>query len=459
MKNIRLAAGIGALVLGGSGIAAAYLVPEPDRNELSQIRAEGTARDVSLGCAPEFEKTMGEMTAGIGGEDSESLTRTRTIVIGGGNAAIQGSDLGAGEPRTAFEVGAFPGELTVGPGDGPVLAAATTQRYQEFGELAGLAMTPCISPASTQYLVGGSTAASSSAQLVLTNVTGSPATVQVTVHTSTGTAEPSVVSSTAVDAYSSETLLMETGVRDPRLAIEVTSNGGRIAAHLLTHEVDGITGTGLESVTAGAEPDTTVIVPGADLSGENGSVDLRIANPGDERAIISISAITSGGIEDVPGGQDVAIAPGTVLDLSMNGLTGDWSALMVESDLPVLAGARIDVDGDYGWLSSAVPVESGAVSVPATTSQLTLYSATSTSAELTYYDHEGIEVGVESVEIDHIGTVTSPEDASFIIVDADSPVYAGVLTILKIDSITGAAGLPITAPPAASGDLVLDVLN
>ena len=459
MKNIRFAAGLGALLLGGAGIAAAALVPEAEREESSPIRAEGTAREVSLGCPPDFEKTMGEMTAGIGGEDSDILLRTRTIVLGGGDAAIASNDLGTGDVRSSFEEGAFPGALTVEPGDPPVFAAATTQRYQEFGELAGLAMTPCVSPASTQYLVGGSTAASSSAQLVLTNVTGSPATVQVTVHTSTGTAGPSVVSSTTVDAQSSQTLLMETGVRDPRLAIEVASTGGQIAAHLLVHEVDGIVGTGLESVTAGAEPETTVIVPGADLSGANGSVSLRVANPGEERATVSISSVTADGIEDVPGGQDVAIAPGTVLDLSMDGLTGGWSALMVESDLPVLAGARVDVDGDYGWLPSAVPAERGVISAPATDSQLTLYSAEPTAAEVSYFDHEGTELGTETVTIDHVGSITSPDDTSFIIVEAESQVHAGVLAVREIGSITGIAGLPLTAPPAASGDQLIDVLN
>ena len=459
MSKSRLAAGAGALIVGAAGIFAAYLAPDPAPGAAEPILVEGTARQVSLGCPPDFEKTMGEMTAGIGGEDSPTLLRTRTIVLGGGEAALQGSDLGRGELRTAFEEGAFPGELTVAPGESPVLAAATTQRYQEFGELAGLAMTPCTSPASSLYLVGGSTSASSSAQLVLTNVTGSPAVVDVTVHTSVGTASPSIVSTTAVDAHSSQTLLLETGVRDPRLALEITSTGGQISAHLLAHEVDGIVGTGVESVTAGAEPDTSVVIPGADLSGEHGSTVLRAANPSDESAVISISAVTAEGTEPVPGGQDITIAAGTVLDLSMDGLAGEWSALIVEADRPVLAAARVDVDGDYAWLPSAVPLERGAVSAPATDSELTLYSPVPASAEVTFYSHTGTKLDSQTTVIDPIGTVESPDDTSFIVVDADTAVYGGLLATRTIGSITGVAGLPLTGPPAASSDLLVDVIN
>ncbi|WP_182353722.1 DUF5719 family protein [Flaviflexus huanghaiensis] len=459
MRRPRIASSLAALAIGAGGIAVAITVPVAEPAGVDPVRVEGAARAVSLACPPDFEKTMGAMTAGIGGEDSDTLVRSRSIVVGGGDAALGSSDLGSGGVRTFYESGAFPGELTVEQGEEPVLAAATTQRYQELGELAGMALAPCVAPATTQYLVGGSTAASASAQLVLTNVSGSPATVAVTAYTSTGTAGPSVISSTTVDAQSSQTILVEAGVRDPRLAFEITSTGGQVAAHLLLHEVDGISGAGIGSVTAGAEPGTTVVIPGADLTGEHGTVALRVVNPGEERATMSVSSITADGIEEVPGAQEVALSPGTVLDLSMDGLRGDWSALVVESDVPVLAGVRIDLDDDYAWLASSEAGHRSAAVIPDSTSQVTLYADEPTEAAVTFFDHEGGELDTVEVTVDRLASITSPDRASHVVIDADSPVHVGILSVREIGSITGISGLVATPPPSTSGELLIDIVS
>ncbi|WP_182173308.1 DUF5719 family protein [Flaviflexus equikiangi] len=458
MRILRIMSGLSAIALGGGGLAIALLGPGAEVTASPAIRAAGTAREISLACPPDFEETMGE-TVGLDGEESDPRLRTRAIVVGGGDAALDDRALPAGESRTFFEAGAFPGELTVEPLDTPVLAAASTQRFQDSGELAGLALTPCIPPVNVQYLVGGSTSASSSAQLVLTNVTGSPATVTVTVHTSTGTADTSVLSTVAVDAHSSHSMILEAGVRDDRIAVEIASTGGQIASHLFVHEIDGISGAGIESVTPGAEPATTTIVPGADLSGENGSVELRVANPGSERATVSISAITAEGIEDVPGAQDVVLAPGTVLDLSMDGLAGAWSALRVEADVPVLAGARITSEGDYGWLASSSASTRSAVSVPESVSHLTLYSDEPTTALVTSLDREGNVLESETVTVSPIAAITSPDDTSFITIESETPIHAGILALKDLDTMIGIAGLSTTVPPAASNDLVLRVID
>ncbi|WP_054953220.1 DUF5719 family protein [Flaviflexus massiliensis] len=459
MNKTRIATGVLAFAVGASGLVLAYIGPEADVTQPVPDTVEGSARAVSLACPPDFEKTMGEMTAGIGGEDSDTLLRTRVAIVSGGDATLDGTLIkeGDGEVRTFFEGGAYPGELRVEPGETPALASGASQRIQESGELAGMAITPCLTPERTQYLVGGSTSASSSAQLVLTNVTGSPATVSVEIHTSTGTAEPSILSSTTVDAYSSEVLLVEAGVRDPRLALEITSSGGDIAAQLLTHEVDGIVGAGMEAVNPGTEPSEQVVIPGANLSGEEG-VTLRVANPNTESATISIASITSEGKEPVPGSEDVTLAPGTVLDLSMNGLAGDWSALRVDSDQPVLAGARVDAEGDYAWLPSTRAVTNGAVTIPESQSQLTLYSESDASATVTFYSRQGDVVDSSTIDLAPIATITAPEDASHAVVESDG-VHVGVLSTAEIDSVQGIAGQTLTPAPAGSADLTLQVNN
>lgn len=460
MNKTRLATGVLALAVGASGVTLAVLGPEADVEHPAPSTVEGTARAVSLACPPDFEKTMGEMTAGIGGEDSDTLLRTRIAIVSGGEATLLDNTIeeGEGEIRTFFEGGSYAGELRVEPGDEPALASGASQRIQETGELAGMAITSCIAPTNAQYLVGGSTSASSSAQLVLTNVSGSPATVSVTVHTSTGTAGPNILSSTTVDAYSSETLLVEAGVRDPRLTIEVTSTGGDIAAHLLTHEVDGITGAGIEAVAPGAAPSDHVVILGANLAGED-TVTLRVANPNTESATFSISSITSEGQEEVPGSQDVTLAPGTVLDLSMDGLPGDWSALVVDSDSPVLAAARVDASGDYAWLSSTEPLSEGAVTIPESESHLTLFSEEDTTATVTFYGRRGDVVDSTTVNVSPLAQITAPEDASHAVVESEGEVHVGILSTADLNSIVGIAGQSLTPAPAGSADLTLQVNN
>ena len=111
----------------------------------------------------------------------------------------------------------------------------------------------------------------------------------------------------------------------------------------------------------------------------------------------------------MPGSQDVALAPGTVLDLSMDGLGGDWSALIVDADRPVLAAARVDLEGDFAWLASGEPVTNGVSSRSRTwKSYVTLYSAEPTGATITFYDHLGAEVEETEVDVDEIATVASP---------------------------------------------------
>lgn len=108
MKASRIASALAALALGGAGLALAAIAPAVEVADAEPVRVDGTARSVSLACPPDFEKTMGAMTAGIGGEDSETLLRTRAIISGGGDAVLGSTDLGAGGLRTFFEAGAFP---------------------------------------------------------------------------------------------------------------------------------------------------------------------------------------------------------------------------------------------------------------------------------------------------------------------------------------------------------------
>ena len=143
----------------------------------------------------------------------------------------------------------------------------------------------------------------------------------------------------------------------------------------------------------------------------------------------------------------------------MDGLRGDWSTLVVESDVPVLAGVRVDLDDDYAWLASSEAGHRSAAVIPDSTSQVTLYADEPTEATVTFFDHEGGELDTVEVTVDRLASITSPDRASHVVIDADSAVHVGILSVREIGSITGISGLVATPPPSTSGELFIDIVS
>src|SRR5699024_138502 len=115
-----------------------------------------------------------------------------------------------------------------------------------------LASAACAVPASSVWLVGGSTAVGNSAQLTITNSGDSPARVHVRGWSGTGPeTEPAPI---LLAAGESRVVLLEAAWLADRIAVHLQSEGGRITAALQDSRLDGITPAGLDFVTAAADP-------------------------------------------------------------------------------------------------------------------------------------------------------------------------------------------------------------
>ena len=125
---------------------------------------------------------------------------------------------------------------------------------------------------------------------------------------------------------------------------------------LVTESLDGETAAGVDVLTPGAAPSTSLTIPGvqvleaakqgdaADESSGAASSEssvVRVANPHDEPASVSITMLGPEGPTPLPGAQEVEIDPGSVFDLSLKGVEPGTYGVQVTSDRDVAAAVRL----------------------------------------------------------------------------------------------------------------------
>ena len=99
----------------------------------------------------------------------------------------------------------------------------------QSGDLRGLTAAPCAQPAAMSWIVGGSIAAGSSAELRLTNPGTTPATAKVTLYGSIGLLSLPSNGEVTIPAGGSSSLTLETkGSQDPRIAVSIEADGGSV---------------------------------------------------------------------------------------------------------------------------------------------------------------------------------------------------------------------------------------
>ncbi|MEE6274639.1 DUF5719 family protein [Georgenia sp. MJ206] len=314
------------------------------------------------------------------GRDGGAPAEARWLSSPDGDAPVELERVGDLHRLTTTDV-TGPGVLAADPADDrAALAAGASVSRTDTGDLRGLFAGPCLSPGTTSWLVGGSTEPGSSAQLVLVNVGDTPATVEVSAWGSTGVLDTSGAGNVLVPPHGQEVVLLEAQApAEPRLAVRVRATGGEVSAYVQDAQLRGLVPAGAAAVVPTVEPATDVHIPGVQLV-ESTLTDVdpavvRILNPGDEDATLSVSLLGPDGEETVPGAEDLVVDPGSVAEVSLAGLpAGTWT-VAVTSDRPVTAGALLtrvgtaaEGDGeaplDRAWAPAVGPLETGVVVVP-----------------------------------------------------------------------------------------------
>ena len=291
------------------------------------------------------------------------------------------------------------GILTLAPADGRVAnAVGAVTTLTKSGDLRGLTAAPCTQPSAMSWIVGGSIAAGSSAELRLVNPGVTPATAKVTLYGSIGRLSLPSNGEITVPAGGSSSLALETkGSQDPRIAVSVEADGGSVVSTLVTESLDGETPAGTDVLTPGAAPATDLVIPGVEIiepaaQGEvpdaktgadsSDTPAVRIINPGAAPATVSVTMLGKDGARPLSGAQSVTIDAGSVFDIQLAGVPAGTYGVQVTSNTPVGAAARMVRSGgeyparskalvhDQAWAQAALPgaADSGLLAVPRATS-------------------------------------------------------------------------------------------
>ena len=389
LTSLALAAAVGGVTWWGY---AAPVTPTPQLQALSLAQPGGPTTYV---CPHAPTNTLR-------GTDVGAMESATAIVPAKGDGAAKSATYaGRSIPTdTATSMStAEGGILTLAPADGRVAnAVGAVTTLTKNGDLRGLTAAPCTQPSAMSWIVGGSIAAGSSAELRLVNPGVTPATAKVTLYGSIGRLSLPSNGEITVPAGGSSSLALETkGSQDPRIAVSVEADGGSVVPTLVTESLDGETPAGTDVITPGAAPATDLVIPGVEIvepaaQGEvadaktgadsSDTPAVRIINPGAAPATVSVTMLGKDGARPLSGAQSVTIDAGSVFDIQLAGVPAGTYGVQVTSNTPVGAAARMVRSGgeyparskalvhDQAWAQAALPgaADSGLLAVPRATS-------------------------------------------------------------------------------------------
>ncbi|MGB8651280.1 MAG: DUF5719 family protein [Mycobacteriales bacterium] len=343
LGTVVVVAALGGLTLVGSLLGR----PAASRVRTSQVEVVGAtavcpdlrqvkgilASRVSVGAAP--------LPAGRGG-----ATRGKVEIVSN-SARTAPSPLAVSEPgQVAVGVGTgIDQDALVVSAAGPLAAGLEAEQVTrgEGGRERGLAGLRCEPPRREAWFEGGSTVVGDESVLVLANVDDTPATVDVSVFSATGPADPRPGQGITVEPHSRRVILMDTIAPDRALlAVHVLSRQGRVAAALRHSRTDGSSPLGVDWVPQAAPPAAQVVVPGIPQGG-NGQRYILITNPTTDDTVASVRITTQDG-QYVPTGLDqVAVPAGTTVTarLDIETLHSALAATVTTDGVPVLAGGLV----------------------------------------------------------------------------------------------------------------------
>lgn len=250
----------------------------------------------------------------------------------------------------------------------PGFSVTQTERTVD-GAGRGLASTACLPTGADFWFVGAASGVGQRAVLVLTNPENATASVDVTFYGAGGVVDAPGGRGVQVPARSRVELRLERLAPGEKvLALHVQVQAGRLSAAVTETDVDGFLPQGTDWIPSAADPTTTLVVPGVPqvADGRDAKVRLDLVAP-TGGAVVTLAVAASDGTF-VPLGADVVDVPaGTVRSVDLTkALRGEAAAILVSSDQPVTAGARVllkrpDYFGDVLFLAASQPLTSSAV--------------------------------------------------------------------------------------------------
>lgn len=480
--SLRVVRGLAGLASAVALVAAVGLLPLPTVG-VTPLGAPVEPQPADLlALCPGATLRLGDETGADAGQ-AYAVGHTELNVVADGTPSR--TSLTSGAVGSASQA---PTILRLEPTDTAALAATQTQWLDGEGGLRGLAIAGCTEPTSSAWLVGGDTTLGRTTLLLLANPTAVEAEVAVRMWGESGPVTAPGMKGIAVPANGQRVLALSgfaPGLLSPVVHIE--ARGGQVVAALQTSVTRVLDPGGVDIVSAGASPATHVVIPAVRIEdavgvgsslGLEGYADLeaivRIGNPGEVTADVdvSVSPTFPGGVATsfhlhIAPGQVLDTALATALELGAEPFVDGSYTVTIESNAPVVAGARssttpaptTDADGDIqaggadlAWFASA----------PRLTGDVALAVADAPSAVLVAASMDG---GVHTVtltprdggepltlEVPGVGSVALPVESG-----AGYRVQGarGVAIALSFADEGALAGYSLRSPRAADTMLVV----
>ncbi|HET8594646.1 MAG TPA: DUF5719 family protein [Intrasporangium sp.] len=427
---------------------ASLVCPGPERVGAKGLRdVEGDTR-VTAAAAP--GSVLGDLaTAGAG--------TIEIGAVGGGKALQKASDRAA--PVTAGI--SDPVGVTARGRDALAPGVVATQTWLHRGDDdRGLATAACAMPASDLWLVGGGDGPSRTERLVLTNPGANTISVDFTVLGVKGTIE-GTGHGISIPPRSRSVLSLDTIAPDVASpVVHVVASGGQVAGVLSDAWIEGATGRGIDDAAPAAQPGRDLVLAGIDKAG---TASVRIANPGQDEALVQVRVLTEKGPVQPDALRAVRVPAGSSLDVPLEVPDGALGAHLL-ADQPVVAGAwaerRVadgaDRMGDFGWTAATPRVQRlaglalpGAV-VPRSTTRLLLAAGAQDAAVTVTTTGPGSQTRQVTVPADHSVVLDLGAAKAVWVQPRSGAAHAavsvsGVLDNVPVLSIVPLAEAPVTA--------------
>lgn len=362
-----------ALALAGAALAGAWRAGAADAVPLPAARVGVEPAPVRLQC-PGPVALPQRVVRGDSAFDPAPVAPVVTLdaVLAAGPGAGSLSVLPADGPPAVRALPAGGGTVHLADVDAPLLAraqagdaapvaAAVGTSVVTDGDARGLAAASCRAPATDEWIVGGSTAVGSTATLVLVNPGLTVAQVEVELYGPNGRLEPTTAQHVVAPGASKAVDLGGAAADQSALVVRVVTVGGQVAAHVQDTAVRGFTPAGTDLVVAGPGPAVRQVVTGVVAEASRlGSPDapvLRLLAPGDRDGTATVRLLGADGPVELPGAQEVPLGAGETTDVPLGGLPAGAYTVVVDADVPVVAGAVTSSTGTPGELDDEPRVE------------------------------------------------------------------------------------------------------
>nr|WP_241429037.1 DUF5719 family protein [Agrococcus sp. ARC_14] len=310
----------------------------------------------------------------VGSSDGDNAL----AVAGIGDPSVAIGSLGGDVEQTTLSV-AGPEEVDGGDSVVQRNEATTLSAAQSLGleldGVRGFAASECAETSLDQWLVGGSTRTGRQTVLTVANAAEVGASVDVTVYGPDGPIES--VGSTGIAVAPGTQAVLDLAAIAPGVAdavVHVASTGAPVVAHLQQTTTRGLERGGFDVIDPAAAL-TSAVLPGVEVSAATGLETqdgyddivpvLRLLSPdgGDVRLVFQTA-------DDESIESQGTLEAGIVTDFPLEELPVGVMAIRVESDAPVVAGARaLATSGeglDFDWIAGGQARSgSAAIAVPA----------------------------------------------------------------------------------------------